>query len=180
MTTQEQSAGLWEQKKNQDDKTQDTYCQEKLSQNYKDNGFLSPKAAFWNQISTQINSLVYTKVHRLHTCTHHDSFLFKRYLKYESNISLSKTRGKSWPWSIIIFLLKTFSHVSAVHTFLVPSREKSVPQAHCWIQPGLLNISLCFFTHRIPGWKGPEGSCGPTYLGKAWSRLCQLLAVKPI
>lgn len=70
-----------------------------------------------SKIKSQINSLVYTKVRSLHTCTYHDSFFIKRYLKYESNTLLSKTRDRSWPWVMTIFCWKPF-HV------LVPCRDK--------------------------------------------------------
>lgn len=50
MKTQEQSTGLWEHHENQHDKTQNSYCQEKLSYSNKKNCFLSPKAEINSQL----------------------------------------------------------------------------------------------------------------------------------
>lgn len=69
-----------------------------------------------------------TKVHTLHSCTNHDSSSCKRCNKYETRMTFSTTRGRSWPWSITILLKKPFHMLALLADRLCTIQRRKCPK----------------------------------------------------
>lgn len=117
-----------------------------------------------------------TKVHTLHSCTNHDSSSCKRCNKYETRMTFSTTRGRSWPWSITILLKKPFHMLALLTDRLCTVQRRKCPK-HGAEHQQVSSIFLYFYsitswplmpgyTHR-PIWTELRGEKGKLY--SSWS-----------
>lgn len=113
-----------------------------------------------------------TKVHTLHSWRNHDSSSCKRCNKYETRMTFSTTRGRSWPWSITILLKKPFHMLALLADRLCTVQRRKCPK-HGAEHQQVSSIFLYFYsitswplmpgyTHR-PIWTEPRGEKGKLY-----------------